>query len=218
MLGANAGMSVASVVLVALACGVTSAFGGEDERATRAFRMPASSMMPTLLVGDYLMADMTAYDDGGPQRGDLVVLLKPDDNKTVYLKRVVGLPGDSVQMVDGVLNINGEPVRRVRIDNYVGPAPRGGTIDVPRYRETLPGGVTYETLDINPDSFLDNTAPHAVQAGHYYLLGDNRDNSADSRVLLLSGGLGDIPRENIIGQASYIYWSRDLSRIGTSLR
>ena len=109
---------------------------------------------------------------------------------------MIGLPGDSIQMIDGVLNINGEPVKRERIEDFVDE--RGGrrAARVKRWRETLPNGVSYTTLDLADNGFYDNTAVYDVPAGHYFMMGDNRDNSTDSRVL---SQVGYVPFENIVG-------------------
>src|SRR5262249_28189623 len=136
-----------------------------------------------------------------PQLGDIVVFRLPKDNSSDYVKRVVGLPGDRVQMINGQLYLNGQPVAHQRIADFVNVEDNGRTSHVKRWRETLPNGVSYETLDLQDNGFLDNTEVFTVPAGHYFMMGDNRDNSNDSRVL---SQVGYVPFENLIGRAEVI--------------
>jgi signal peptidase I len=186
------------------------------------FSVPSGSMAPTLLPGDYLFASKVSYGYSRyslpfsvdlfsgrvpsgwlPQRGDVVVFRLPRDSSVDYIKRVVGLPGDRIQMIEGVLNINGVAVPRRRIDDYAfkedGEA-QHGTV----YRETLPDGISYATLALPNNGFNRNTPIYNVPPGQYFVLGDNRDNSSDSRM----PSLGYIPLENIVGRAEIIYFSR----------
>jgi signal peptidase I len=190
------------------------------------FNIPAGSMVPTLLVGDYLFVSKYAYAAGGvPARGDVITFLTPKDNATAYIKRVVGLPGDRIQMKDGVLHINGTPVTRERLADFAGedPCASGNAVGTKRWRETLPGGVSYETLDCIDNGFYDNTNVYTVPEGRIFVLGDNRDNSTDSRVL---SAIGYVPLENVIGRAGMIFFSSDRGgdggirwgRIGTLVR
>jgi len=185
------------------------------------FNIPSGSMIPTLLVGDYLFVSKYSYGythyslpfspplfpgrilGGEIQRGDVVVFRLPKDDSIDYIKRVVGLPGDRIQVIDGVLNINGQSVKRERIDDYVTDE-EGVAQRVKRYRETLPNGVTYTTLDLTDNGFYDNTPVYTVPAGDYFMMGDNRDNSTDSRVL---SQVGYVPYENVIGKAQIIFFS-----------
>ncbi len=189
------------------------------------FNIPSGSMESTLLVGDYLFVSKYAYGysryslpfgphlfngrvwAAEPKRGDIVVFKLPRDNSTDYIKRVIGLPGDRIQMIDGVLYINGEAVKRERVDDYVESGAFGATTRVPRYRETLPNGVSYLTLDLDPNGREDNTQVFEVPPGHYFMMGDNRDNSTDSRVPPTSGGVGYVPFENLVGRAKIIFFS-----------
>ena len=185
------------------------------------FNIPSGSMKPTLLVGDYLFVSKFAYGyskhslpfslplfdgrifDGLPERGDVAVFKLPSDNKTDYIKRIVGLPGDRLQVREGVLYVNDQPAARERIDDFYDD---DGTTNGahPRYRETLPdNGASYTVLDIMARGSLDNTDVYEVPEGHVFAMGDNRDNSLDSRV----DGVGFIPLQNLIGRAEIIFFS-----------
>ena len=158
------------------------------------YRMSAGSMKPTLLSGDNVIA-FKYTESSGPKQGDIVVFHLPKDN-LISLKRLIGLPGDRIQMINGLLHINGQPVKRERIDDYV-EEDGGRTLRIKRWRETLPNSVSHETLDMIDNGFYDNTQVYTVPLGHYFVMGDNRDHSTDSRVL---SQFGYIPSANIIGR------------------
>ena len=184
------------------------------------FSIPTGSMTPTLLVGDYLLVSKFSYGysrysfpfspdlfegrifGDEPERGDIAVFRLPRDPKLDYIKRVVGLPGERIQMRDGQLFINGEAVERVETGVYLDENSFGEPYEVPIYRETLPNGVSYDTLDANPAGPGDNTEAFVVPEGHYFMMGDNRDNSADSRF-----NVGYVPFENLICKARIIFFS-----------
>jgi signal peptidase I len=205
------------------------------------FNIPSGAMIPTLLIGDHLFVSKYSYGythyslplsprlfsgrilASEPQRGDVVVFRLPKDDSTDYIKRIVGLPGDRIQMRGGVLYINGAPVKRERIEDFIDNA-NARVTSVKRWRETLPNGVSYETLDLQDNGFLDNTQEFRVPTGHYFMMGDNRDNSTDSRVLTQ---VGYVPFENIVGRAALLYFSIDrdaakpairFERLGTMVR
>ena len=187
------------------------------------FNIPSGSMVPTLLIGDYLFVSKFSYGYSRyslplglrlisgrilftpPQRGDVAVFKLPRDNSTDYIKRVIGLPGDHVQMKDGRLYINGEMVKRERIEDYVDPEIRRPVL---QYIETLPNGVRHRILESQGDNGgLDNTREFVVPPDHYFMMGDNRDNSSDSRDP--NGGVGYVPVENLVGRAEFLFFSTD---------
>lgn len=184
------------------------------------FTIPSGSMMPTLLVGDYIFVSKFSYGysryslpfspnlfegrlfGSTPERGDVVVFRLPQDTDIDYIKRLVGLPGDRVQVTDGVLYINGKPVPKVQDGTFTSDYRADPGADVPVFRETFDNGVTFDTLDQQQNSRGDNTREFIVPAGHYFFMGDNRDNSLDSRF-----DVGFVPEENLIGKASIIFFS-----------
>jgi signal peptidase I len=185
------------------------------------FNIPSGSMKETLLVGDYLFVSKLSYGysrysfynfipfngrlfAAEPKRGDVVVFKLPRDNSTDYIKRVVGLPGDQIDVRSGVLFINGEEVPRKRVGEFVTQEDAGPARPIPAYQETLPNGVKYTVLDSEKNGPFDNVGPYKVPAGHYFMMGDNRDNSTDSRA---SWGVGYVPFDNLIGRAEIIFFS-----------
>lgn len=187
------------------------------------FSIPSGSMIPTLLVGDYLFVSKYSYGYSRyslpfglpllsgrifarePERGDVAVFKLPSDNKTDYIKRIVGLPGDRIQVIDGVLHINGEAVERQR-DGYFTVS---GEITNPKrftsYIEKLPNGRQHDIIEFSDDSYSDDTPVYIVPDGMYFAMGDNRDSSKDSRF----PSVGFVPFENLVGRAEFIFFSID---------
>ena len=188
------------------------------------FNIPSGSMIPTLLVGDYLFVSKFSYGysrhsfpfsiapisgrvmASTPERGDVAVFRLPSDVSVDYIKRVVGLPGDRIQVTGGILHINGQPVERRLVGNGRQGASGGGQMTT-LYQETLPGGMTHLIQEISDRQTFDNTPEYVVPAGHYFMMGDNRDNSRDSR----SSSVGFVPLENFIGEARFLFFSHDSS-------
>jgi signal peptidase I len=196
------------------------------------FNIPSSSLIPTLLIGDYVFVAKYPYGfshfslpsfldlapasmpgrlfANAPKRGDVVVFKLPRDGKTDYIKRVIGLPGDRIQMVHGRLSINGTITERAPLRSYSTLGHFGRPIDVPHYEETLPGGVKHEIIEIDGDEgYWANTPVYEVPPGNYFMMGDNRDNSTDSRVPAEQGGVGFVPFDNLIGRAEMVFFSID---------
>ena len=158
-----------------------------------------ASCCPIDFPGRVVLADT-------PKRGDVAVFKLPTDTKIDYIKRVIGLPGDHVQMKDGVLYLNSQAVKKDRIEDYIDTENEGegDGNPVPQYIETLPNGVKYRVLDFYPNGSADNTQEYVVPANHYFMMGDNRDNSEDSRFL---DHVGYVPLENFVGRADVIFFS-----------
>ena len=235
------GETIRTVVYAVLIALVVRTFAIEP------FNIPSGSMIPTLLVGDYLFVSKYSYGyskhsfpfsmgmfpgrvfGSPPERGDVAVFKYPGDQgqgvtRTDYIKRIVGMPGDRIQVTNGALYINGTAVPRLRIGDYV----RGtnghyqkGTL----YSEQLPNGRRYTVLEYNDNGLSDNTPEFLVPAGSYFVMGDNRDDSLDSRTRLMlrdfSGSTRDrdqlgwyVPSENLVGRAEFIFFSHDPSVAG----
>ena len=187
------------------------------------FNIPSGSMIPTLLVGDYLFVSKFSYGFSKhslifslplipgriwytePKRGDVAVFKLPSDNSTDYIKRIIGLPGEKIQMRNGRLFINGKIVQRERLTDFVQTGPNGNIKMTAQYKEILPNGKTHNILEEWGDKGpLDNTSVYQVPSGHYFAMGDNRDNSQDSRV---RPEVGFIPKENLVGRAEILFFS-----------
>jgi signal peptidase I len=188
------------------------------------FNIPSGSMKSTLLVGDYLFVSKLSYGysrysfpfgfpafsgrlfSSEPKRGDVAVFKLPKDNSTDYIKRVIGLPGDEIQMRQGVLFINGKAIPKRPTGSFVDVEDDGTARTVAKFEETLPNGVKYTVLDVEPNGYYDNTNVYRVPPGHFFMMGDNRDNSQDSRVL---SAVGYVPLENFVGRADILFFSTD---------
>lgn len=210
------------------------------------FSIPSGSMLPTLMIGDYLFIAKWPYGysrysipfgvigfsgrvpSGMPARGDVVVFRHPGPDDEDYVKRVIALPGDTIEVRGGVVILNGAPLQRRPIDDYAMPISpnspcRGAPGAVhrtlgangaqlclyPRYRETLPGGASYDVLDQVPDGEGDSFGPVTIPDGQLFVMGDNRDDSMDSRFGIERHGVGLLPVENVLGRAMIGFWSTD---------
>ena len=211
------------------------------------FSIPSGSMLPKMMIGDYLFVAKWPYGysrfsfpfglvgfegrffEDAPARGDIAVFRDPAGGRDDVVKRVIGLPGDRLQMRAGALHLNGKSVPRVRIADYLMPvtpnspcryvvAERARLVEgedgrrscaFARYRETLPGGRSYDVLDQMEDGPADDTPVYKVPAGHYFVMGDNRDDSLDSRFPRQAEGIGYLPADHLIGRALITFFSTD---------
>lgn len=187
------------------------------------FSIPSGSMVPTLLVGDYLFVSKMSYGYSRhslplsmplikdrifytqPERGDVIVFKMPSDNKTDYIKRLIGLPGDKIQTKDGRLYINGTIVDRKSEGEYVLRDASGKALRFEKYTETLPNGKQHPILEASDEGTYDNTEEFTVPEDHFFMMGDNRDNSLDSRSLKV----GFVPKNNLVGRAKFLFFSHD---------
>jgi signal peptidase I len=214
----NSGVKKLAIVVLGVILVVAAA-------SMRMFSIPSGSEIPILIPGDTVLAGRFSYGISAasfglpaslfpgrafasdPKQGDLAMFLFPRDNRTVYVKRVIGLPGDRVQMKDGRLFLNGAIVPRQEDGTYEVEDNFGQKVPAPRYIETLPNGVKHEIIEVNGDTgYYDNTEEFVVPAGQYFLLGDNRDNSDDSRDMTTSG-VGFVPADNFISKAWAVFFS-----------
>ena len=209
------------------------------------FSIPSGSMLPTLYIGDYLVVAKWPYGfsrhsfpfgfppfsgrifSNLPDRGDVVVFVPPGDEREDYVKRVIGLPGDTVELHDGIVILNGKPMPHDSMQSLAIPispnspcrhvTEQGIALAVTHqkncfyrsYRETLPNGTSYRVIDQMDNSIADDLPATRVPAGQLFLMGDNRDDSLDSRFSIAEGGIGMVPVENLVGRASVIFWSTD---------
>ncbi|MFZ5669680.1 MAG: signal peptidase I [Pseudomonadota bacterium] len=188
------------------------------------FTIPSASMEPNLLKGDYIIVSKYSYGyskhsipfspplfkgrlfERAPKRGDIIVFKLPADNHTDYIKRLIGVPGDRVQVRAGVVYVNGRAITRVQ-DGPGDPGVCWNGSTVQRFAETNMIGKSYVTYDCGPRGDVDDTPTYIVPEGHYFFMGDNRDNSLDSRVAPQAGGVGFVPAENLVGKAQIILLS-----------
>lgn len=186
------------------------------------FNIPSSSMVPNLLVGDYLFISKYSYgysrhsfpfgiagfegriNAEQPTQGDVIVFKLPTNTDIDYIKRLVGMPGDTIQMIDGRLYINDTLVPREPVGMVEYTKENGVIANVMEYTETLPNGTKHTIYEESDNGMLDNTDKYTVPEGHYFMMGDNRDNSQDSRVKNL---VGYVPYDNLEGRAEFLFFS-----------
>jgi signal peptidase I len=236
---AKKGGTIRFLLLLALAAWAFRSF------VVAPFNIPSGSMLPTLYIGDYLLVAKWPYGYSRysfplefppitgrifahlPKRGDVVVF-RPPGNDNDFIKRVIGLPGDTIEVRDGMLVLNGQPLPRQGLEPFAMPVSANSPCKVvppatpmvtnvngrtfclyPAYRETLPGGPSYTVLDQVDNPRADDFPAVKVPAGHVFMMGDNRDDSLDSRFSPAEGGIGLVPQENLVGRALVTFWSTD---------
>ena len=186
------------------------------------FNIPSGSMIPTLKVGDYLFVSKFSYGysrysfpfgaipfegrvfGGSPERGDVVVFRQPNNESVAFIKRVVGLPGDRVAVKRGILHINDEPMKRTHSGTATG-SNGLAVMKFDEFEEVFPNGHTHQIREMRDDGSLDNTRTFVVPDDHFFMMGDNRDNSNDSR----TSSVGMVPYENLIGEAKFLFFSHN---------
>ncbi len=186
------------------------------------FHIPSESMLPNLKIGDYLFVSKLSYGYGMystpvpfpllkdrvffkmPERGDVVVFREPGNENIAFIKRVMALPGDTVKVTDSQPYINGKPIQREKVADYRDTSPAGNIRYVKQYKETLENGKTYSVIEMAGNyGQLDNTRTFKVPEGHFFVMGDNRDASRDSR----APDLGYVPIKNLVGRADLVFFS-----------
>ena len=190
------------------------------------FNIPSGSMKPNLLVGDFIFVSKWSYGysrhslpfslpfipgkifSKQPERGDVVVFKTPKDNSTDYIKRIIGLPEDKIRMFKGEIIINNNLIVRKKINDFIDINKQGNTKRVRKYKEYF-YDLEIEVLDLTDNSIVDNTSVYVVPKNHFFVMGDNRDNSQDSRFL---NSVGYVPFENLVGKAQFIFFSLENSR------
>jgi len=189
------------------------------------FNIPSGSMKPNLLVGDFIFVTKWSYGyskhslpfsiplipkkifSNIPNRGDIVVFKTPEDNRTDYIKRVIGLPGDKIRVTNGEIYLNENKILRKKLNDFIDNDKNSFIKRIRKYQE-YHDDLTFEVLDIMDDGIADNTKLFLVPEGHFFVMGDNRDNSQDSRFKTV----GFIPIENLVGKARFIFFSLENSR------
>ena len=190
------------------------------------FNIPSGSMKPNLLIGDFIFVSKWSYGyskhslpfslpiipnklfNKYPQRGDVVVFKTPQDNRTDYIKRVIGLPGDIIKIKDGLIVLNNNIILRKKIDDFVDKDRQGNKFRIRQYKELF-SNIEFDILDLRDNGIVDNTNEYIVPDEHFFVMGDNRDNSQDSRFI---SNVGFIPMKNLVGKAQYIFFSLENSR------